>query len=247
MRTKNIALITIIIIIVCAIGISVYMAQPHYKTITMTDITLEVPESNTAVINNSANYNTYDDKENNLTIKTWSNKDINDTNSSIQAGTDIGTQLGTNIGQNTTYNNITVYNKSGTYTYFEEDIQKQCIIIITGTDIDQVTHAAKTINKTNLQTNTNTNLTIQDIMNQTNNTNNTTIENNKDNTSKKTTATTKKQTTKSSSSSSSSDSDVHKTRFHVSENEKGQYEGMPAGDYVETWTSDGPISLDRVN
>lgn len=151
MRTKNIVVLLILVILLCTISAGAYYTlQPQYKTISMSGITLEVPSSNASVQNNSANYNSYSDSKNNLSIKSWSVRDTNDINGSLQAGWDIGTQQSSNIGSNITYDNISVYNKSGTYTYYEEDIQKNYMIVITGTDINQVTHAVKTMNKTGI-------------------------------------------------------------------------------------------------
>ena len=151
MRTKSIVVICAVIIVVCAIAVGAYYTlQPQYKTITMSGITLEVPNSDAVVNNTSTNYNTYDDKDNNLSIKTWAYRDMNELNETAQAGWDIGTQYGSNLGQNVTYDNVSVSNKSGTYSYYEADIQNECIILITGTDIDQVTHVAKSINKTGI-------------------------------------------------------------------------------------------------
>lgn len=170
MRKNMIAIILAVIILVVAIGAGTYALTPKYKTIEMSGLTLEVPDTNTSVQNNSINYNTYDDRENNLTIKTWSNIDGNDINGSMQAGYDIGMQRGSNVGTNTTYDNVSVYNKSGTYTYYSENIEKQYMIVITGTDIEQVTHTAKSINDTILPQTNNTNITIQNLTEETNNT-----------------------------------------------------------------------------
>ncbi|RAP44703.1 hypothetical protein [uncultured Methanosphaera sp.] len=203
MRTKSIVVICAVIIVVCAIVVGAYYTlQPQYKTITMSGITLEVPNSNAVVNNTSTNYNTYDDKDNNLSIKTWAYRDMNELNETAQAGWDIGTQYGSNLGQNVTYDNVSVSNKSGTYSYYEADIQNECIILITGTDIDQVTHVAKSINKTGINP-VGGNLTLENI------TNNTTIINNTDNSqSTSTAATNTRKNAKTSSdigSSSSSD------------------------------------------
>lgn len=149
MRTKKIIIIIIAAIIICAIGVGVYyLTQSEYKTISMSGITIEVPNSDATVNNNSVNYNTYDDHDNNLSIKTWALRDLSDANGTAQAVVDIGLQYGSNLAQNVTYNNISVANKSGTYSYYETDEQNKCIILITGNDIESVTHAAKSINKT---------------------------------------------------------------------------------------------------
>lgn len=150
MREKNVLIIVIAIILLCVIGIGAYVSiQPSYKNITMSQMTLEVPESNVIVTNCSENYNIYNDTKNNLTIRSWSAKIANnplDTNASEE----IGLQAGENFGVNTTYNNISVFNKSGTYTYFDIDMEKCCMIVITGNNVDDVVHAAKTINKSSV-------------------------------------------------------------------------------------------------
>ena len=202
MRTKNIAIIIVAVILVCAVGVGAYfMLQPQYKTISMSGITLEVPNSNTAVINTSTIYTTYDDQDNNLSIKTWAYRDINDTNETAQAGIAIGTQNGSNIGQNVTYDNISLQNKSGTYSYYEADIQNECLILITGTNIDQVTHAVKSINKTGINP-VGGNITIENMINNTT-ANNTTLSTDTTSTQKTSQAT----STKKSSSNSKQSSD----------------------------------------
>lgn len=150
MREKNVLIIVIAIILLCVIGIGAYVSiQPSYKNITMSQMTLEVPESNVIVTNCSENYNIYNDTKNNLTIRSWSAKIANDP-LDTNASEEIGLQAGENFGVNTTYNNISVFNKSGTYTYFDIDMEKCCMIVITGNNVDDVVHAAKTINKSSV-------------------------------------------------------------------------------------------------
>ncbi|MEE0490163.1 hypothetical protein [Methanosphaera stadtmanae] len=150
MREKNVLIIVIAIILLCVIGIGAYISiQPSYKNITMSQMTLEVPESNVIVTNCSENYNIYNDTKNNLTIRSWSAKIANDP-LDTNASEEIGLQAGENFGVNTTYNNISVFNKSGTYTYFDIDMEKCCMIVITGNNVDDVVHAAKTINKSSV-------------------------------------------------------------------------------------------------
>ncbi|WP_455645569.1 hypothetical protein [Methanosphaera sp.] len=85
-----------------------------------------------------------------------------------------------------------------------------------------------------------------------NTTNNTTIELNnttaENNTTVENTTTTQSSKTKSTSKSSSSSGDEVQSRtFTVSENEKGQNEGMEPGVYRETYTAnDGPISVEKI-
>lgn len=169
MRTKNMIII-VVAAIICAIGVGAYyLTQSEYKTISMTGITIEVPNSDATVNNNSENYNTYDDHDNNLSIKTWALRDLTDANGTAQAVVDIGLQYGSNLAQNVTYDNVSVANKSGTYSYYETDEQNKCIILITGTNIDVVTHAAKSINKTGINP-VGGNITLDNMTNQTNNT-----------------------------------------------------------------------------
>lgn len=150
MREKNVLIIVIAIILLCVIGIGAYVSiQPSYKNITMSQMTLEIPESNVIVTNCSENYNIYNDTKNNLTIRSWSAKIANDP-LDTNASEEIGLQAGENFGVNTTYNNISVFNKSGTYTYFDIDMEKCCMIVITGNNVDDVVHAAKTINKSSV-------------------------------------------------------------------------------------------------
>lgn len=176
MRTKKIIIIIIAAIIICAIGVGAYyLTQSEYKTINMTGITIEVPNSDATVNNNSVNYNTYDDHDNNISIKTWALRDLSDANGTAQAVVDIGLQYGSNLAQNVTYDNVSVANKSGTYSYYETDEQNKCIILITGTNIDAVTHAAKSINKTGINP-VGGNTTLANLtLNNTTVTNNTTL------------------------------------------------------------------------
>ena len=94
MREKNVLIIVIAIILLCVIGIGAYVSiQPNYKNITMSQMTLEVPESNVIVTNCSENYNIYNDTKNNLTIRSWSAKIANDpldTNASEEIGLQAG-------------------------------------------------------------------------------------------------------------------------------------------------------------
>lgn len=205
MKKQAIILIMGVIILACIIGVGAYiLTQPQYKTINMTGITIEVPTSDSTVNNNSVNYNTYNDQENNLSVKTWAYRDINDANGTAQAVLEIGTQYGLNMAQNVTYDNVSVANKSGTYSYYETDETNKCIILITGTNIDQVTHAVKSINKTGINP-VGGNITLENLTNQTGNiTNNTTVSNDNNN-GQSTTQTTSKTSKKTSSSSNKPD------------------------------------------
>ena len=150
MREKNIIIIAIVIILLCVLSIGAYfLTQNNYKNITMSGMTLEVPNSDTEVENVSENYNRYNDTKNNLTIQSWHSNKLNDS-TDINTTNDMGAQLWSNIGFNSTYDNVSVYNKSGIYTYYDCDTTKGALILITGSNVEDVTHAVKTLKKSNI-------------------------------------------------------------------------------------------------
>ena len=191
--------IGIIAIIILALLAGFFLLTPHYKEIEMSGYTFEVPESNAEVKNNSINYNTYTDTESDLNIKTWSCKDTNDINGTINAAKEIELQLKNNNGTNITYNNITLYNNSGIYTYYESDVNNSCIILITSKNLNSIEHILETINKPKLNVKNPFNITSNGLI--INNSNNNTTSNNQI-TTKKTTPT-KKTSSKSNTGSSS--------------------------------------------
>ena len=150
MDKKILAIISVMILLAAIVG-CYFAFSPHYKTIEMSGYTFEVPKSNAEVKNNTINYNTYLDTEYDLNIKTWSCKDINDTNGTNNASTEMRMQLEENMGNNTTYNNITLYNKSGTYTYYEADVSNSCMILITSKNLNNIEHILKTMHKPELK------------------------------------------------------------------------------------------------
>ena len=214
----------IILIVILALLAGFLVFSPHYKEIEMSGYTFEVPDSNAEVKNNSINYNTYLDTENDLSIKTWSCKDVNDINGTINASKDMSIQLSENWGTNTTYDNITLYNKSGTYTYFESDVNNSCILLITSKNINTIEHILETMNKPKITVSNNPFNMTSNGLNITDS-NNTTTSDNK--------AMTKKTSnTKTSSKSSSNSNDGYKW--------SEQY-----GDYVREYTdSNGAQHID---
>lgn len=164
------------------------MLQPQYKTIDLNGYRFEVPDSSVNVTKVNENYKTYDDRDHNITVKSYAINDVNETN--LTGAADMGVQLGSNMGQNATIENKTVYNQSGRYTYYNVSTYQQ--IVITCDNYETMSHILKTMNKTDVTPNTE-NLTI-DLTNL-NSTNNTTTT---DTSSK---STTKKSTTKKSGSS----------------------------------------------
>lgn len=185
-----------IIILIALIG-SYFAFIPHYKSIEMSGYTFEVPDSNAEVKNNTINYNTYLDTENDLNIKTWACKDINDTNGTVNGSMEMGMQLGENMGTNVTYKNFTVYNKSGVYTYYQPDIQNGCMIIITSKNINTIEHILETLTKPQLNVDTNLLTMSPDGLIVTEQ-NNTTVSNQKTSTNTKSTKTNQKKQSSSS-------------------------------------------------
>ena len=147
---KQTKLVIIVIALIALVGACYFALMPQYKEIQMSGYTFEVPSTNVQVKNNSNNYNTYLDTEYDLNIKTWSCKDINDLNGTMNASVDMGTQLGENFGNNVTYNNISLMNKSGIYTYYEVDDKNSCIIIITSKNLKIIEHILETMTKPKL-------------------------------------------------------------------------------------------------
>lgn len=219
---KNIQIGIIIIIITIIASTICYLAlTPQYKEIQMSGYTLEVPNSNKEVQNNTVNYNTYTDNQNNITIKTWAYKDTNDTNGTTKASNEMRTQLGENMGTNTTYKNITLFNKSGTYTYYEADTNNSCMILLTGKDLNTIEHILETIEKPKINKDT------QEYDMDSNGL----ILTNPDNTiNNQTTTSTKKSTTKKSSTSKASSNKNNGYKWSA------QY-----GDYIKEYTDSNGV------
>ena len=175
MSTKSIIGIIALIIIVLLAAYFIFI--PHYKAVEMSGYTFEVPESNAEVKNNTVNYNTYQDKENDINIKTWACKDINDINGTVNGSLEIGMQLEQNSGNNITYNNITLINKTGNYTYYDTDTNNTSMIIITSKNPDIIQHIVETMKKPQINIDTNQLNITANPLNTSEPTNNTTTEN----------------------------------------------------------------------
>lgn len=137
------------------------------------------------------------DTENDLTIKTWSCQSLTDYNGSVEAGTDFAKQLMDNAGTNVTYHNMTLFNKSGTYTYYNVSPETYSMIVITSNDLDLVEHMVQNLKQPSISYSSeemiNANITINLTQNNTeNDTNNTTTTTTKSTTKKKSSSTTKK-------------------------------------------------------
>lgn len=148
MENRDAGLIIMIIVLMAAFGAYAYM-QPSYKAIEMSGYQLEVPNSDVSVENTTSNYNQYRDSKNNLTIRTWAWKDTHDFN--LNGSVEIGEQWGKGISTtNATKDNISVYNKTGTYTYYDMDMTKGTMIVITTDNFNDIIHTLKTMNKSTI-------------------------------------------------------------------------------------------------
>ena len=210
-----ILLIALIALIIVASAGAYVLLTPHYKTIEVNGYQMEVPESSFNVTSVNDNYKTYDDKEHNITIKSYAINNLNETN--YTGASELGAQIGSNIGNNTTIENKTVLNQSGKYTYYE--FANYQMIAITADNYDTISHILKTLNKTEITPNTNdTSINLMTISNNTTDTNNTT------------TATTTKKTTKSNYNSNQKKSSSES--FYVEDPEgSGEYKGIGEGIY----------------
>ncbi|MBR0472831.1 MAG: hypothetical protein IJI98_09075 [Methanosphaera sp.] len=215
---------TIIIVILC---IMAYIALvPSYKAVEMSGYQMEVPQSTSNVDNKTENYNTYDDTGHNLSIKTWSWKNTQDQN--LNGCYDIGAQLGSNLGQNCTHENITLYNKSGTYTYYDYNAMTGSMIVITTKELETITHIIDTMKKSEIRpdmdlgnfTNMALGLTAQ---------NNTTTNNTTTTTNTKKASSTKTKKTSNTKSSSSQD-----TIYGEKIDERHDFAGNPDYEYIGT-------------
>ena len=195
----KILLIGLLAMLLVASASAYILLTPSYKTIEVNGYKLEVPQSNSNVTSVNDNYKTYDDKEHNITIKSYAINNVNETN--YTGASDVGALVGSNIGQNTTIKNKTVMNKSGEYTYY--DISLYQMIVITSNNYDSISHILKTLNKTDIQPDTeNSTINLTTISsNNTTETNNTTTE-----TTSKSYSSKKSQNSNSKTSSSSSKS-----------------------------------------
>jgi hypothetical protein len=124
-----------------------------------------------------------------------------------------------NLGNNVTYKNISLYNKSGIYTYYETDVDKACIILITTKNPEIIEHILDTMTKPELNVESNPfNMTADGLVTaDTDNDNNSDVQ--------KTTKTNFKKKT----SSSSSD-----TIFGEKIDERHDFAGNPDYEYIGT-------------
>lgn len=195
---QNIKLLMIAIVIIALLAtIGAYIAlTPQYETIDVNGYKLEVPKSDVNITSVNDNFKIYDDKKDNITIKSYAINNVNESN--YTGALEITEQLNSDKGQNCTYNNITLRNDSGNYTYF--DVNDYQIIEITSNNLDSITHLVKSINKTEIKPQGNVTVNLKNITNDTaNDTDSQTYTQTKKTTTKKTTSS----NTKASSSSKS--------------------------------------------
>lgn len=139
--------IGIVALVIMFLVLGYFFLVPHYKEIEMSGMNFEVPLSTAEVSRNTDNYNTYTDTLNNLEIKTWSCRNINDLNGTVNGSIEMGIQLGENMGNVVEYNGIELLNKSGTYTYYESDYNNACILLITCDNLNTIEHILDTLKK----------------------------------------------------------------------------------------------------
>lgn len=164
---QNIKLLMIAVVIIALLAtISAYIAlTPQYMTIDLNGYKLEIPKSDVNVTSVNDNYKIYDDKKDNITIKSYAINNVNESN--YTGALEIMEQLKSDKGQNCTYNNITLRNDSGNYTYF--DINDYQIIEITSNNLDYITHIVQSINKTEIKPQGNVTITLTNLTNDTSN------------------------------------------------------------------------------
>ena len=164
---RNIKILAIIITATIIALTGYALSIPQHKSLEINGYTFEVPLSDANITTINDNYKTYDDKQHNITIKSYAINNINQTNHT--GAYDVGVQIGTNAGNNTTIENTTITNKSGTYTY--HDIDNYQMIVITTQDYNTIQHIIKTMNKTQIKVDTTENINMTQLAdNQTNNT-----------------------------------------------------------------------------
>lgn len=150
------------------------------------------------------NYKIYDDKKDNITIKSYAINNVNESN--YTGALEITEQLKSDNGQNCTYDNITLLNNSGNYTYF--DVNDYQIIEITSNNLDSITHLVKSMNKTEIKPQGNVTISLTNITNDTaNDTDSQTYTQSKKTTTKKTTSSNSKASSSSKSNSYASSDD----------------------------------------
>lgn len=158
MRTKNVLLIIIILICITGIGSYIFLnSSPQYKNITMNGVTIEVPNGNTTVSNQTPHYSIYNDTNNNVQIIVFDSedsgfKDIAEM-TSFAAIRDVN-QVGSQIQSK---DNIS-YNYSDTlkqYTYLCNFTHKNVLIITKDEKVMQ--HIIKSLKVDNTVNNTTSN------------------------------------------------------------------------------------------
>lgn len=148
MNKKHLAIIIVALALVLALGTSVYFltSQPHYKNITMNGITMEVPESNSTVVQQTEFFSMYNDTQNNVVALVFdsTNMGLNDLAEAVTFAA-VRDVLQANATQQTS--DSFTYNYSETnkiYTYVGNYSHKN-LFIATKNKEDMI-HALQTIN-----------------------------------------------------------------------------------------------------
>ncbi|MDO5825402.1 MAG: hypothetical protein Q4Q22_03395 [Methanosphaera sp.] len=197
---QNIKLVIIALVIVAILAsVASYIAlAPHYETIDVNGYKMEVPASDVNVTCVSDNYKIYEDKKANITIRSYAINNANDTN--YTGALLIKEEMNSTGTQNCTYDNVTLVNNSGKYSYFDNSTYQ--VILITGTNLDGITHMVKSLNRTEVVPSANSTINLTSIFDNSTDENDTAV-----------TTTTKKTTGKKAASSNTKSSGSSKSRY----------------------------------
>lgn len=148
MNKKHLAIIVVAVLLVLAVAASIYVltSQPHYKNITMNGITMEVPESNISVIQQTEHFSIYNDTEKSVNILVYDSTNIG-LNDLAEAVTFAAVRDTFQVGATQQTSDNLTYNYSQThkvYTYVGNYSHKN-LFIVTKEKEDMI-HALKTIN-----------------------------------------------------------------------------------------------------
>lgn len=165
MDDKKLAIIMAILVIIVAMVCSyfIFFAGPHYKTITMNGITMEVPENNATVKQETDIFSIYNDTDNKIFIYVLdsTNFGLGDLAEAMAFAAIRDLNQAGAQQQNIENYNVNYSQKLNTYSYVTNYTHKNLLIVTQ--DKESMLHILKSIN-----------VTQNDTTNQTNTTNTTT-------------------------------------------------------------------------
>lgn len=142
--TLIIMIVLIILISLVSIGAYFYLT-PHNKTIELNGYSLNVPDSKSAVNNDTDNFKTYLDPTNNISIKSYAINNVNDHN--LKGADEIGYLIPT-MGDNFTENGVQLYNNSSIYSYLNYSSYQ--ILLIKSPNSTLLSQIVQSMNKTEI-------------------------------------------------------------------------------------------------